>query len=119
MRDSSRPDLADLIDRNLNVRDDDRVYDRNDVMTLFDLYAKGSIDESSFENDFYLMYTRDGAINISGAEKSVLDDLGEVIHRFSPFEEDHVAAPGAFTTREQARDAIIGAKNKLDGVSGL
>ena len=60
------------------------------------------------------MYTKDGATNISNEEKLILDNLGEVIHRFSPYSEDHALDPKAFATKEEVRKATITAIDKIN-----
>lgn len=110
----TKQNLSDILDANLNIRQEEKAYDRSDILNLFNSYLDGKIDESFFENNYYLMYTKDGATNISNEEKFILDNLGEVIHRFSPYPEDHALDSKAFVTKEEARKAIIMAIDKIN-----
>lgn len=104
--------LSDIIDKTLNIHSEDKVYDRADIFELFKIYLSGEINESSFENSYYLMYTRDGTTNISTNEKLIPDNLGDIIHRFSEFEEDQRL--GAYTTKQEFKDSVIDSFQKLN-----
>lgn len=109
--------LSNLLNVYFNTPEEEVVYNRKDVFHLFELYSKGEINEETFEDRFYKMYTKDGATNFSDEEKRILDDLGDIIHRFSPFPADFVLAPNVYTTKEEFKDKVFEAKKCLDNMS--
>lgn len=109
----TQQNLSDILNKSLNIRQEDKAYDRLDIVNLINSYLNGDIDESCFENSYYLMYTRNRATNISNEEKLILDNLGEVVHRFSSYPEDHALDSKAFATKEEVRKASITAIDKI------
>ena len=113
----NKENLSQRLDKIFNIKEEDKIYDRKDILNLFELYLKGEIDETEFESKFYLMYTRDGATNFSKEEEIILTHLGNIIEMYSPYEEDQIIAPGVYIREEKFRESVISAKKELDRIS--
>ena len=108
--------LSQKLDRIFNIPKEEKIYDRKDVLNLFSLYFDGEINEDIFEDRFYKMYTKDGATNFTEEEHEVLRDLGDIIIRFSPYEQDHITCPGAYINEKEFKESVIKAKKHLDAL---
>lgn len=102
--------LSQIIDKHLNVREEEKICTLEDVKSLFVRYCNGEIDETQFDDLFYLYYVRDGIQDeVTSLQKKVFDDLGDV--RYSPFPED--LQTGVYINAEEYRKEILKAKQAL------
>lgn len=93
------------------------MYAKNDKRRLYwliDQYLAGTLNESTFCDEFYYSY----CLEIEGgdldeSEKKVFEGLRITSSRFSPHEEDHRRDAHAFSTKEELRQAILDARSCL------
>ena len=81
---------------------------------LLEAFPRGEYDVKTFckafEDVFYPDIPKD---ELTTAELSQFEALGEVVVRFSPYEEDHKAYPKAYHTETDVKKAIETASSKL------
>lgn len=87
------------------------VYENSDKLRLYWLinqYIIGNINESLFCDEFYYCYDLGIDRNkLNSVEKNAFQELDEIVSRFSPYKEDHLLDPKAFTTTEELNQKII------------
>jgi len=93
------------------------MYEKSDkkiVYQIMDLYLSGTIDESTFCDEFYLSFDLEIDFNtLTKNEYEAFSELGKMSSRFSPFPEDHQKYPGVYSTEEELKEKIIETKIKL------
>lgn len=87
------------------------VYENSDKLRLYWLinqYILGNINESLFCDEFYYCYDLGIDRNkLNSVEKNAFQELDEIVSRFSPYKEDHLLDPKAFTTTEELHQKIM------------
>ena len=79
-----------------------------------DMYLSNNIDESTFCDEFYYSYDLElDRSTLTEDERKAFLELGEIVGRFSEFEEDHKNHPGVYYTKKELKKKILEVKNKL------
>lgn len=103
-------DLQKICDSLIEI-DHSNVYENSDKRRLYWLinqYIIGNINESLFCDEFYYCYDLGIDRNkLNSVEKNTFKELDEIVSRFSPYKEDHLLDPKAFTTTEELHQKII------------
>ncbi len=91
------------------------------IYWYIDLLLKGEIDCSSFADSFYRAYNlrlsfyeeEEVYSDLSELEEFEFSKLGQIVSRYSPFQEDHKLYPGVYYTEEDVKEA---ARNALGNI---
>lgn len=93
------------------------MYEKNDKRRLYWLinkYLQGSINESTFCDEFYYSYDLEiDYETLNEIEQQAFSELSNVSSRFSQYVEDHKLDTRAFSTVEELKQKIIETKEKL------
>ena len=97
------------------------MFDKNDKRRLYwliDQFLIGNMTERAFCDEYYYSYSKELDYDtLTDFEKEAFSSLNTVVSRFSEFEEDHLALPGGFKTRDQLKQKIAETRTKLDSAS--
>lgn len=88
--------------------------DKNRIYQLIDMYLSGTIDETTFCNEFYVLF--DLNINyekLNNDEYNAFYELSEITSRFSEFEEDIKRYPGVYHSKDEVKQKILDTRKKL------
>ena len=81
---------------------------------LLDDFQKGEYDIATFCDVFDTIFYPDiPSDELTTSELSQFEALGNIIVRFSPYEQDIQSCPGAFYTEDEVRNAIEVAYSEL------
>ncbi len=91
------------------------------IYWYINLLLKGEIDCSSFADSFYsafdlrLSFYEEEEVpsDLSELEEFEFSKLGQIVSRYSPFQEDHKLYPGVYYTEEDVKEA---ARNALGNI---
>ncbi|MBV4360611.1 colicin immunity domain-containing protein [Pinibacter aurantiacus] len=94
------------------------MFEKNDKRRLYwllDQYLSGKINASIFCDEFYYSYDLElDYSSLTELEHRLFSELSTVAGRFSEYEEDHLALPEGFYTKEELKQKIIETKEKLE-----
>lgn len=88
---------------------------KNFIYNIIDMYLAGKIDASTFCDEFYYSYDLELDHDfLNENEKKVFSDLGKVVDRFSPFDEDLKKYPKVYFSEKELKKCILDSRDKLD-----
>lgn len=88
--------------------------DKKKLYDLIDMYLSGGIDESIFCSAFCSLYDLEiDYRTLTENEHKAFSELGEVVGRFSEFEDDHEKYPNVYYTKKELNTKIQEIQSKL------